>query len=240
MNQLALFLSIALCFIGLYLLYILTRVSKRISDKNYNHDRTDIVFMIVVLLLIILIAPYIFTLPIFNCYRDSGGNTGTIGDTIGGITAPFINGIGAILVYLAFKEQVKSSNENRNLEISKSINDRLNWLKNDNYDIVDIENKIKIGFGSRTVIEHPFNKATYLLIEFEDLYNLAQKNTTEKDLLIKQIQYLYRIFYRDRMLEIYEQASSFSNYKGNESNPKLMIVLDFLFAFSSSDKKLRP
>lgn len=32
-------------------------------------------------------------------------NTGPIGDTIGGITAPFINLFGAILVYVAFKEQ---------------------------------------------------------------------------------------------------------------------------------------
>lgn len=32
-------------------------------------------------------------------------NTGQIGDTIGGITAPFINLLGALLVYISFKEQ---------------------------------------------------------------------------------------------------------------------------------------
>ena len=36
-------------------------------------------------------------------------NTGVIGDTIGGITAPFINFFGAILVYLALKEQIKAN-----------------------------------------------------------------------------------------------------------------------------------
>jgi len=36
-------------------------------------------------------------------------NTGAIGDTIGGITAPFINMFAAFLVYLALKEQVKAN-----------------------------------------------------------------------------------------------------------------------------------
>jgi hypothetical protein len=35
--------------------------------------------------------------------------TGQIGDTIGGITAPFINLLGALLVYISFKEQNKAN-----------------------------------------------------------------------------------------------------------------------------------
>jgi len=36
-------------------------------------------------------------------------NTGQIGDTIGGITAPFINLLGALLVYISFKEQNRAN-----------------------------------------------------------------------------------------------------------------------------------
>lgn len=238
MNSLVLLLSLILCVIALYLLYLLTRTAKHLSDKNYNHDRSDVIFLVMVLFLIVLIAPYLFTLPIFNCYKSDKGGTGEIGDTIGGITAPFINGIGAILVYIAFKEQVKSSYQARNLEISKIINDRLNWLKTDPYNIVNVENNIKISLAARSIAEHPFNQATYLLSEFEDLFDMALKNTGEKELLTKQIQYLYRIVYRDRMIEIQKHANVFHPF--NLNHPQIMIVFDFMALFNSADGKLKP
>lgn len=50
-----------------------------------------------------LLTPILFTLPLG--WLDFT-NTGNIGDTIGGITAPFINILGAILVFLALKAQI--------------------------------------------------------------------------------------------------------------------------------------
>lgn len=231
-------LSIIFCTIGLYLLYIVTRAAKHIKDKSYNHDRMDVIFLIVILFLIVVIVPYIFTLPVFNVYKSNQGSTGEIGDTIGGLTAPFINGIGAILVYLAFKEQVKSTQQTRNLEISKIVNDRLNWLKSDPYDIVATESKIKECLGDGKVFEHTLNKAIYLLSEFEDIYDIAQNNSDEKEVLSKQIQYLYRIIYRDRMLEVQKHAILFENF--HSTHPKFIIVVDFMSLFNSADTKLRP
>ncbi|AZA91018.1 Uncharacterised protein [Chryseobacterium nakagawai] len=55
---------------------------------------------------LVLIAPFLFT-------RSFGildfTETGTIGDTIGGITAPIIGLIGAILVFLALKAQIQAN-----------------------------------------------------------------------------------------------------------------------------------
>lgn len=45
--------------------------------------------------------------PLFDWYDVSVG--GTVGDAIGGITAPFINLLGAILVYVAFKAQNRAN-----------------------------------------------------------------------------------------------------------------------------------
>lgn len=61
-----------------------------------------------------LLAPILFTLPLG--WRDFS-NTGSIGDTIGGITAPFINILGAVLVFLALKAQIQA-----NLVIQNQIN----------------------------------------------------------------------------------------------------------------------
>jgi len=57
---------------------------------------------------LIFISLYIFTRPaIFKSWNFA--NTGQIGDTIGGITAPIINLIGAFLVYISFQTQINAN-----------------------------------------------------------------------------------------------------------------------------------
>lgn len=58
--------------------------------------------------LVILIMPFILTEPYFH-ERFNFSETGQIGDTIGGITAPFMNLIGAFLVFYALQAQVKAN-----------------------------------------------------------------------------------------------------------------------------------
>ncbi|MCL5245547.1 hypothetical protein M4I21_06995 [Cellulophaga sp. 20_2_10] len=61
------------------------------------------------LLLCVIISPYLFTRESF--LGISFDETGAIGDTIGGITSPFVNLLAAFLVYLSFREQTKSNKE---------------------------------------------------------------------------------------------------------------------------------
>lgn len=58
--------------------------------------------------LVILIMPFILTGQYFQ-ERFNFSETGQIGDTIGGITAPFMNLIGAFLVFYALQAQVKAN-----------------------------------------------------------------------------------------------------------------------------------
>lgn len=55
----------------------------------------------------ILIFPYLLTRSSF--FPSFTDKTGVVGDTIGGITAPIVGLVGAILVYYALKEQVKAN-----------------------------------------------------------------------------------------------------------------------------------
>jgi hypothetical protein len=58
----------------------------------------------------------------FVWYRTVGGfgNTGTIGDTIGGIAGPILNLAGMIVVYLSLREQLRANND-QNIAISSEI-----------------------------------------------------------------------------------------------------------------------
>lgn len=58
--------------------------------------------------LVILIMPFLLTSEYFH-ERFNFSDTGQIGDTIGGITAPFMNLIGASLVFYALLAQVKAN-----------------------------------------------------------------------------------------------------------------------------------
>jgi hypothetical protein len=59
-------------------------------------------------LLILVLAPFVLTRQSFINSLDFS-NTGAIGDTIGGITAPFANILGAVLVYYALKAQIQAN-----------------------------------------------------------------------------------------------------------------------------------
>jgi len=59
-------------------------------------------------LIAIFISPWLFTISLPFEWIDFS-NTGEIGDTIGGITAPIVNLIAAFLVYISFKAQIQAN-----------------------------------------------------------------------------------------------------------------------------------
>ena len=79
------------------------------DDNFYNflHRNSNLIF--IVLILIAFISPFIFTRKGFIDFSE----TGQIGDTIGGLTAPFINLLSAVLIYLTFKEQINANNQTK-------------------------------------------------------------------------------------------------------------------------------
>jgi len=109
------------------------------NKKDWLVKNAGVLFLLA--LISTIAAPYIITQISIYPYIDFS-NTGSIGDTIGGITAPVINIFAALLVYLAFREQVKANdiqvealNEEKNIrKIEASFNTiltELNWCSNE-------------------------------------------------------------------------------------------------------------
>ena len=94
-------------------------------------------------LILICLSPWIFTRSSFVGFDFT--TTGQIGDTIGGITAPIVNLIGAFLVYLSFKQQL-IANQNQKQDLLNEIKRSNESKKYDSivHDIdslkIDIEN----------------------------------------------------------------------------------------------------
>lgn len=80
------------------------------KPKKYYHLKLWEIIVLVLLVLFAFSAPYFFTQFSLG---PSFANTGEIGDTIGGLTAPFINLAAGFLVYKSFTAQIQANLDQR-------------------------------------------------------------------------------------------------------------------------------
>ncbi|MBU3660157.1 MAG: hypothetical protein FGM14_09820 [Flavobacteriales bacterium] len=174
--------------------------------KLINIEKYTIPQMLLLIAFIIMVLPILLTVPaIFNFLNFS--EKGQIGDTIGGITAPFINGLAAILVFLAFKEQIKANEIFKNQEKSKMILDQISLIQEDKMEIEKIIGGI---IRNLSYYQSPFNagnalllnKLTYFITEIRLTNDLINNYSGDKDFLYKKLHYLYTIKYKDIMNEL--------------------------------------
>jgi hypothetical protein len=86
---------------------MITKTDKdKTKEEKQEIKKKWMIFAFIVTVLIISLTPYLFTE--FSIGIDFS-ETGSIGDTIGGITAPFINIMAALLIFYSFNEQVKAN-----------------------------------------------------------------------------------------------------------------------------------
>lgn len=82
---------------------------KRFFERNFEAIR--LIFWVLIGIMILFTALYLFTRP--YCFESFDfSQSGPVGDTIGGITAPIINIAGAILVYYSFRAQITANKIN--------------------------------------------------------------------------------------------------------------------------------
>ncbi|MEP5254760.1 MAG: hypothetical protein ABJQ39_06840 [Winogradskyella arenosi] len=110
-------------------------------NDNTKDDKihTNVKTIILVAVLLILSMPYILTRQsIFGFHFND--KTGVIGDTIGGITAPIVGLLGAYLVYLGFRQQIKTNHK----QFKELRNQREESIKSSNYsqlkDLISLTN----------------------------------------------------------------------------------------------------
>ncbi len=89
-------------------------------------------WLLLVGVLIIVVMPFVLTRSSWTSALNFT-QTGQIGDTIGGITAPFMSLIGAALVFLALRAQVKA-NELLQIQIDRENDEREDQIETQNLD----------------------------------------------------------------------------------------------------------
>jgi hypothetical protein len=171
--------------------------------KIENYKTSQILLAIVI---IILLVPPILTLPSISEYFDFT-TTGQIGDTIGGLTAPFINGLAAILVFIAFKEQIRANEIFKNQEKSRTILEQITLIQDDKLKIEEVIfgliNRAEYLKQPDTIqITMLMNKIIYFIAEIRLTNELIKEHTGDKDFLYKKLYFLYVIRYKDLILKL--------------------------------------
>lgn len=154
-----------------------------------------------VFLFIVFVIPWGFTRTIEGLpgFLD----TGPIGDTIGGLTAPFINGISAILVYLAFRSQYRANEIFIGLEKNRNKRDDYFGLVNNaskmNSNLGQLLNSLKVrGRSYKSTANHLSKEINELLIFFYDFNFLFRElmDQREKDKeLMQRMAHLYNTYF---------------------------------------------
>jgi len=169
------------------------------------------IFLVIGILLLVVVSPALFTQLEWLISFDT--DSGAIGDTIGGITAPFINILGAFLIYISFQEQVKANRQQiENQTIDRFRND-YEEIKRENY---------QVGFNKEELHEELSNKIFESPIDMycRDLELRREGNITF------EYQYKYVLYLIQYFIEEIEE----SNLSRNNKNLFIKKIYQFYFA----------
>ena len=175
-----------------------------------------------VLLISAAFAPFLLTR---NFGLTSFIATGPIGDTIGGLTAPFLNLLGALLIYLSFKEQIEANNITRQQFNNASIEEKERKERIKNLILWDLEFRIKIeAIRIKAEVElyipKVANSANMPFVDYVDFNNEIFKANSLNDyfeIFNKEVQDLNQLcnFY-NRVSFIYKNIPLLSSKKLSE------------------------
>lgn len=178
----------------------------KIELRNiFKLEKYTISQLLLLIALIIIVFPLLFTIPVskifpdfFQDFFDLSKNS-DVGDALGGITAPFINGIAAILVFIAFKEQVKANEIFRRQEESRNILEQIKYNKDDLPDLKDKIEQLKSSIMSLTYefdqsfpqTKNLINELLYFTSEILLTVDLIEKYSGNKEYLYKKMYYWF-------------------------------------------------
>jgi hypothetical protein len=171
--------------------------------KIEDYKTSQIILLIVI---IILVLPPLLSLPAF-CKIFDFSNKGGIGDTISGITAPFINGLAAILVFIAFKAQIKANEIFKNQEKSRTIFNQISLIQEDKLEVEKLLIYLKPRVNileeySRIETLNIINKIIFFTTEIQLAIELIDEYKGEKKFLYSKLYFLYKIRYKDIFMEL--------------------------------------
>ena len=121
----------------------------RKKRKYFHLTLNEIVIFVLIGLALILLFPFIFTKFSIGISYDN------IGDTIGGISAPFLSFFGSILVYLALKSQVKANKDVQKQFKKQELKDYTQNFENIFFNLLTIHHQIveNIDFNANDILD---------------------------------------------------------------------------------------
>jgi uncharacterized membrane protein len=129
-----------------------------INENLFTWIKEHIEWIVISFAAFTILSPFIFTLPLGWINLTA---TGQIGDTIGGLTAPILNFLSIMLLYLTLREQISSNNNLSTIErrsrdydiIFKQYDNLKDEL--DRIEIAIIKNGSEISYkGLRAIFEY--------------------------------------------------------------------------------------
>ncbi|GEC77941.1 hypothetical protein [Flavobacterium aquatile] len=162
--------------------------------------KNEIIYLLLGIVLLFT-SVYLFTRPaIFSDFDLT--KTGPIGDTIGGITAPLINLIGAYLVYISFKAQVSANK----IQLDTLSTERIRYER---------ENNFQMQVNHFNEIKNAVNNLEFI-IDSKTIYDFSGERTYRDPVNYKGInalneftKRLNRYNFRDEIYDLYGMLLNF-------------------------------
>jgi hypothetical protein len=171
--------------------------------------------------IIIVGLPLILTNSFF--YIVNFKDTGPIGDTIGGITSPFISAVVGILTYLAFKEQIRA-NEINIVNFQKQLKDQQEANKK-NFEYIEAQ------IDKQDEANQLTQKASERQQFFQNLVFFSELLSKKVDDLKKTSQYANFEFCNEEIIRI------FSTIQESEPNSDISFLDFYTLAFEQDSLK---
>ncbi|MBC3757513.1 hypothetical protein H7U19_03810 [Hyunsoonleella sp. SJ7] len=184
--------------------------------------------LIIGLLLLVIVSPALLTQ--ISGIISFNSESGAIGDTIGGITAPIVNILGAVLIFISFQEQVKANTQQiENQNIDRFRND-YEEIKKEFYQVgfnekeihqnlnktvfespIDIYSRdLEIRKEGNITFEYQFKYVLYLIQYFIEELEKSNLTDSNKKLFVKKI---YQFYYSRIEYHIDESIGFAEEYK---------------------------
>jgi hypothetical protein len=186
------------------------------SNKSWLSKWLGVAFIGIILF--IIMAPYLFTQLSLFPWIDFD-KTSSMGDTIGGITAPIIGVFSALLVYITFREQVKANamqvkalnddKKERNLQSSFNlILTELNWCSTE-YDKFEFNNVFGVAAVDELIKKREISKTSNseMLLIFQKLLSLVGYLNKMNTMIDNLNSDKYQAILANKMLFIYRSKT---------------------------------
>jgi hypothetical protein len=203
----------------------------------------------ILMVLVIFIVPRILSFKAPFEFMGLANESNEIGDAIGGMTAPFINAISAILLYMAFQQQRAANNIMKEQRTLEYIQDQIFRLEDNFFSIKDTVKRIKIDIREYSNdisswndsvirkreknIVNPIEikKIIYILNIFSTLIDSsillteANNDGSSNRKIVDNIKNLYIILYQEHLIEAKEILNSTSRLRRGSDSGMIELVI---------------